>query len=219
MSSNFQATNDSSDAQLMYERWLESLKDRDPALYLELTSQLAERVAKPATVSEKLTGISLESVATETGVDVRAMALETIVRQGRPAFPIQNEKVNFAGGFQDAAAKTIVQSLTPALPTLEPLIPLVGRIDVDNYPISIPYLGTGWLIDRDLVVTNRHVAELMAREDNGIFRFRAGRLGSTTESKSGLPSRTGKQQNEGASSSESALDRERAWPRHRLYPT
>ncbi len=177
MSTNFPISNDPFDSQLKYEQWLESLKDRDPALYFELTSRLAERVAKPATVSESVTGISLESVATETGVDVRAMALETIVREGRPAFPIQDGKVNFAGGFQDAAAKTIVETLTAALPTLEPLIPLVGRIDVDNYPIALPFLGTGWLVDQDLVVTNRHVAELMAQSDNGKFRFRPGRLG------------------------------------------
>jgi hypothetical protein len=177
VSSNFPNSNDPFDSQLKYEQWLESLKDRDPALYLELTSRLAERVAKPATVSESVTGISLESVAAETGVSVRAMALETIVREGRPAFPIQDGKVNLAGGFQDAAAKTIVQSLTTALPKLEPLIPLVGRIDVDNYPIALPYLGTGWLVDRDLMVTNRHVAELMAGSDNGKFRFRPGRLG------------------------------------------
>jgi hypothetical protein len=170
-------TSGSFDSQARYELWLESLKDRDAALYAELTKRLTERVAKPSIVSEKIKGISLESVAVETGADLRAMVLETIVREGRPAFPIQDGKVNFVGGLQDAAAQTIVQSLTSALPIVEPLIPLVGRIDVDNYPIALPYLGTGWLVDRDLVVTNRHVAELMAREDNGTFKFRPGRLG------------------------------------------
>lgn len=177
MSTNSPNSSDQLVAQSKYESWLESLKDRDPALYLELAAKVEERIARPQTVTEKINGVSLESVALESGANLKAMVLETIVREGRPAFPIQNGKVNFSGGFQDATAQTVVDSLKSALPIVEPLFPLVGRIDVDNYPIALPYLGTGWLVDRDLVVTNKHVAELMAQEEDGIFRFRPGRLG------------------------------------------
>ncbi len=177
MSTNSPNSNDPVVAKSRYESWLESLKVSDPALYLELAARVHERIAKPQTITEKLNGVSLESVALESGADLKAMVLETIVREGRPAFPIQNGRVNFSDGFQDAAAQTVVDSLKSALPIVEPLFPLVGRIDVDNYPIALPYLGTGWLVDRDLVVTNRHVAELMAQEEDGIFRFRPGRLG------------------------------------------
>jgi V8-like Glu-specific endopeptidase len=177
MSFRFPGSSVSSEAQSKYGRWLESLKERDPVLYAELRSRLEERVSKPKSVLTEGTGISLESVALETGADMTSIALETIVREGRPALPIQQDLVTLEGSFQDAAAKTIMERLKAALSIVQPVVPLVGRIDVDNYPTSMPYLGTGWLVARDLVVTNRHVADLMAQSDNGAFRFRPGRFG------------------------------------------
>lgn len=41
------------------------------------------------------------------------------------------------------------------------VIPSVGRIEVDNNP-DFTWLGTGWLIGDDVVVTNRHVASEFA---------------------------------------------------------
>ena len=58
-----------------------------------------------------------------------------------------------------------------------PWIPSIGRIDVANSMFMVDYLGTGWLIDKDVVVTNRHVAELIAARDGGRFVFRPGRNG------------------------------------------
>jgi endonuclease G len=40
----------------------------------------------------------------------------------------------------------------------------VGRIDLLFHP-SLDYAGTGWLITKDIAVTNRHVAELFVRRD------------------------------------------------------
>lgn len=177
MSFNLPGPNVSAETQSKYVEWLESLKERDPALYAELRNRLQDRVAKPESPIADSGAISLESVALETGVDMTAIALETIVREGRPALPIQGNRVNLTGGFQDSAAQVIMDRLKRAVATVEPVVPLVGRIDVDNYPSSTPFLGTGWMVDRDLVVTNRHVAELMARSDNGGFRFRPGRFG------------------------------------------
>ncbi|HEY0431415.1 MAG TPA: phospholipase D-like domain-containing protein, partial [Pyrinomonadaceae bacterium] len=88
-------------------------------------------------------------------------------------------RVNLEGGFLDAAAKSTMDKLRAAVPTIEPLLPLVGRIDAANYPTSIPYLGTGWMVERNIAVTNRHVAQLMARGDRGSFRFLPGRFGET----------------------------------------
>ena len=103
--------------------------------------------------------------------------LETIVREGRPAIPIVDNRISFEGAIVDAAADTIMQRLRTAAPKVEACIPLVGRIDVDNYPGSLTYVGTGWLVAPNVVVTNRHVAEIIARHDNGKFKFRPGRFG------------------------------------------
>ena len=75
-------------------------------------------------------------------------------------------------------AKVIVDRLKEAAPVLEPLIPLVGRIDVRRITRArSAYAGTGWLVRQDLVVTNRHVANLIANSNDGQFRFRSGRFG------------------------------------------
>jgi phosphatidylserine/phosphatidylglycerophosphate/cardiolipin synthase-like enzyme/V8-like Glu-specific endopeptidase len=163
--------------QSLFESWLNSLKASDPELYDELTSRLKDRIAAPESVRSPVSGISLESVSHEVGIDVEAIALETIVREGRPAFLIQENRINPTGHLADAAAKLMLKRLMDAAAVVEPRIPLVGRIDVENYPGSLTYLGTGWLVQPDIVVTNRHVAELMAYFDSNKFRFRPGRFG------------------------------------------
>lgn len=40
-------------------------------------------------------------------------------------------------------------------------IPAIGRIELPNHP-SLPYGGTGFVVGADLVMTNRHVAEIFA---------------------------------------------------------
>lgn len=40
---------------------------------------------------------------------------------------------------------------------LEAVIPSVGRIEVKNHPLY-PWVGTGWLVAENVVITNRHVA-------------------------------------------------------------
>ena len=109
------------------------------------------------------------------------MALETIVRAGRPALTVKNAAIDFAGGAPDDVSAEMIQRLKRAAPVVEPMIPFVGRIDVANHQSSLRYVGTGWLIERDLVVTNRHVAQLLARESGTSFEFRSGRFGDPLE--------------------------------------
>jgi len=44
---------------------------------------------------------------------------------------------------------------------LRPAIPAIGRLDLPDHP-SIPYAGTAFLVGPDVLMTNRHVAELFA---------------------------------------------------------
>ena len=160
----------------IFEKWFNSLSSKDSALYSELKSRFDQRVMQPeSTVLPG--GISLETVARESPAEMRALVLETIVREGRPAIPVVGNRISFEGAIVDAAAETIVQRLRTAAPVVEACIPLVGRIDVDNYPGSLTYVGTGWLVAPNVVCTNRHVAEIIARHDNGKFKFRPGRFG------------------------------------------
>lgn len=53
---------------------------------------------------------------------------------------------------------------------LEQVIPSAGRIDVRNHRLD--WVGTGWMVAPDLVVTNRHVAWEFTSERDGGFHFR-----------------------------------------------
>ncbi len=161
--------------QSVFEKWFSSLSSKDSALYDELQTRLRERVASPESVS--LGGVSLESMEESTGADVRGLVLETIVREGRPAIPIMENRISFQNAVVDAAADTIVARLRETAAVIEPCIPLVGRVDVDNFPTALTFVGTAWLVDTNVAVTNRHVADLIARNNNGKFQFRPGRLG------------------------------------------
>ena len=163
------------EAQSRYEKWLESLRTSDSKLYEELKNRLSQRVKTPASMKSNVTGVTLETAA--RGEDLTAMTYETIVREGRPALLVRANKIAFDSGAADTSAKVMIDRLKDAAATLEPLIPLVGRIDVGNYPGNLPYAGTGWLVDKNLVVTNRHVAELISRSNDGQFVFRPGRFG------------------------------------------
>jgi endonuclease G len=71
----------------------------------------------------------------------------------------------------------IADQLKRARTALEGVIPSTGRIDLRNHRHD--WVGTGWIVDSDIVVTNRHVAAEFAREDNGGFVFRQNFNGST----------------------------------------
>ena len=168
-----------------YLRWLNALATRDPALYEILKRRMQERKQQLRAESggiampESVDGVRLETA--EADRNYEQMALETIVREGRPALLVQHEAIMFAGTEADSSAKPITDRLREAVEIIQPLLPQVGRIDSANYPGNVPYLGTGWLVDTNIVVTNRHVAELMARADGHQFVFKPGRFGEAMQ--------------------------------------
>lgn len=155
------------------ERWLEKQRLRDPELYEALTRRREELTSpQPAFHAES----TLESAAVPVQVP-EAIALETIVRDGRPALYVQGNSFTRRDSFIDAFAETIVARLEAARPIVDPVIPLIGRIDVTNHPTGNDFLGTGWLVAEDVVITNRHVAELLARRGVARYQFVMGRFG------------------------------------------
>ena len=108
--------------------------------------------------------------------DLDAMArdnprgLEAIVRRvGRPPLLIRDNKIDYE---QISELPAFTQALASAA---ERWIPSVGRIEFINH--DMPWGGTGFVVDtrpndRRLVVTNRHVAALVARraaDGTGVF--------------------------------------------------
>lgn len=63
-----------------------------------------------------------------------------------------------------------VEKLEKGRKIIEPAIKAVGRIEVLNRE---PYVGTGWLVTPDILVTNRHVAKIFANGlDDKKFSFK-----------------------------------------------
>lgn len=80
-------------------------------------------------------------------------ALEAIIlSELRPAYMIRNDLIEIIGDYDH------VDLITAAKPLLEEVSKRVGCVEILNHA-SLDYVGTGWLIERDIVVTNRHVAE------------------------------------------------------------
>ncbi|MEM9761380.1 MAG: DNA/RNA non-specific endonuclease [Pseudomonadota bacterium] len=89
--------------------------------------------------------------------DFRASsALEAIILADlRPAYFIQDDKIVITGNYDR------LDLLEARKAEMEALCRRVGRVDLFNHMME--FVGTGWLIDTDVVVTNRHVAEVFCR--------------------------------------------------------
>ncbi|MFK0690080.1 phospholipase D-like domain-containing protein [Mesorhizobium sp. IMUNJ 23033] len=99
--------------------------------------------------------------------------LETIVFAiGTPVFVVRNGIVDIDSARAEAIAWRKLLDANSA--TVTRTLLSVGRIDVENYGEDSPFVGTGWVIDDGLVVTNRHVATLFAEASGAGFTFRLG---------------------------------------------
>lgn len=66
-------------------------------------------------------------------------------------------------------SEVIASKLAAGRPSVEQVIPSVGRIDLRNHRLD--WVGTAWVVGPDLVVTNRHVAAEFADARDGHFAF------------------------------------------------
>ncbi|MFL5539199.1 MAG: trypsin-like serine peptidase [Longimicrobiaceae bacterium] len=84
------------------------------------------------------------------------LAVEAVVvRTGRPALKVLNDEPVLE--FLDAESEVWRERLTRAHDALVRANRAVGRIELRNH-LSARWIGTGWLVDDGVVVTNRHVA-------------------------------------------------------------
>ncbi|GAA2027795.1 hypothetical protein GCM10009819_09060 [Agromyces tropicus] len=97
--------------------------------------------------------------------------VETIVmRTGRPVLAIRHDEADLT--FADADSEVWRSRLVAARPHLVHAAKAVGRIEVEGHQLA--WLGTGWLVAPEIVVTNRHVAGEFGRRTGARFRFRQG---------------------------------------------
>jgi len=97
-----------------------------------------------------------------------------ILLTGRPALLIQD------GTFMEPPP--LWADLKTARDQIDSVIARVGRIEVSGNP-NFDWLGTGFLVSADVVVTNRHVAmEFAKNESDGTWKFRSP-MGSSVDFK------------------------------------
>jgi hypothetical protein len=103
---------------------------------------------------------------------------ETIVNEERPVLFVKNDWIDTVNiSLNGDEAKELVTELTNSRAIVEPIMPLIGRIDVLGFPGNLDFVGTGWFIAADVVVTNRHVAQLIAQQEGARFFFSRGVAG------------------------------------------
>jgi len=101
------------------------------------------------------------------------LPLEAIIlRMGRPVLLVRDNDIDL----DDLGTDTWRNRLEPVRDNLRAAIGSVGRIELDRNP-QFDWVGTGWVVADDVIVTNRHVADLFARRVGEQFQFRTSFLG------------------------------------------
>lgn len=148
-----------------------------------LGEEMLERREAAAFVPE-LPGGGLEGAHPDPGptiqvggqaVDRIEFAQETIVlRTGRPVLAVVGDEAQLV--ISDPESTIWKSRLQDASAHLVSAARAVGRIEVEGH--NLAWLGTGWLVRPDVVVTNRHVAAEFGRNDGTSFVFKQGIGGS-----------------------------------------
>ena len=94
-----------------------------------------------------------------------------VLRTGRPVLAIVGDTPQLE--FKDSESAVWRARLQASGEHLQRAARAVGRIDVTGLP-DFPYVGTGWLVEKNTIVTNRHVAREFGRRMRGGFTFKKG---------------------------------------------
>jgi hypothetical protein len=162
---------------------------KEPALKEEFLDRFAELKAATSAAGGGLEGLEgggydldrargvAESMAEGSYDRGAEPGLEAIIeRFTRPVYLVQGSTFEVPPD-KFPNSDVIADQLERARKGLEGVIPSVGRIDLRNHRLD--WVGTGWVVDTDLVVTNRHVAAEFAREGDTGFAFQKNFNGST----------------------------------------
>src|ERR687894_2429682 len=87
----------------------------------------------------------------------RPLSEAIILLFGRPALLVKNDT------FEAPISNEWKSRLFPTKSKIDRAIRSVGRVELMDHP-SFDWVGTGWMIAENVVVTNRHVAMLFAEK-------------------------------------------------------
>jgi endonuclease G len=98
-----------------------------------------------------------------------------ILRFGRPVVKIRNDDFD-VGELESETWKARLQQFRD---NLKAVTLSVGRVEVDNNP-HFRWVGTGWVVAEDVIITNRHVAAEFGLKRDSRFVFRSSFFGQMT---------------------------------------
>ena len=141
----------------------------------QLRAELDERRAAATSAAEGGIARMGDPLAEgRSAAEATQLAQETIVRRtGRPVLAVTRGQARLV--FTEPESEVWKARLEQAAAPLSLAAAAVGRIEVEGHRLA--WVGTGWFVADDVVVTNRHVAGEFARARGGEFVFRRGALG------------------------------------------
>ncbi|WP_054812899.1 trypsin-like serine peptidase [Nocardia arizonensis] len=146
---------------------------KDHRLVEEFLDRFPEILAAHAGAVEGLEGLepawSTDDAAAVARGDDSDQGLEAIIeRFARPVYLVQDGRITTPGD-SFANSEVIESKVRSARSPIEAAIPSVGRIDLRDHLMD--WVGTGWVVAPDLVVTNRHVAREFAEPNGSGYAF------------------------------------------------
>jgi endonuclease G len=102
--------------------------------------------------------------------DTRRLSEAIILATGRPVLFVRD------GVVETAPLSEIEQRIAPVRKKLVKPIAAVGRIELSDHD-TFEWCGTGFRIDEDLIITNRHVALIFGERQGQLFKFRVNQAG------------------------------------------
>ncbi|WP_421857104.1 DNA/RNA non-specific endonuclease [Oricola sp.] len=114
-----------------------------PGVESQLMPDIAETLARAESHNSELDGAGMTEAI--------------IMRFGRPSLLIRD------GTFEVPQSDTWRARLDPFRDVIDGAIASAGRIELKGHPRFL-WVGTGWLIDEQTIITNRHVAQVFADE-------------------------------------------------------
>jgi endonuclease G len=145
---------------------------QDSALKNEIVRRLSENDSVAlfgqlaAEASELLSSVGPNDEIPQISRQTEAIILSI----GRPVFNI------VGNSFMVAETDEWGLRLNNSRQAIETALRAVGRIEVENHP-GYDWLGTGWVIRPNVVVTNRHVAQEFAIKADNLYKFRNNFMG------------------------------------------
>lgn len=137
---------------------------------------------KPGETSEKaaeslLRDGGLESLSNPYDISAAAHTEAIILERLRPPYFIVRDEIEIKGDYDH------VDLIKNNKKLLEKVALGVGRVDLFRHR-TLHYAGTGWLVDKDIVVTNRHVARTFSQQEwDGSHGFAEGEFGNMVEAR------------------------------------